>query len=301
MIIYHARNLLLSAIVLLCGFTYAAEDADHTVLLPPAPVYGTWAFSGVVSNESGDNYGYLFEMKREGDNFKAMTVLFDAQTKKIVFSEESEAVIAESTPYNWRIGPSFLRFNAITNSWVFGLKLKDNKGFNFKVDMLKRSDSLPVVQSVRPGIQLLANQATHLNGHIQIDADEKEEFVTAKNAWFRQIWFVEHYNKPLAFSGILCQFNDGKGFYSLKMNDKPIFHLGMAKWFEEPGVSNDIPQFVTIKQNKPGYSDIYLTSPKLHLVLGDDFKNNWVTAGFVTTGKPGFCVLLKEELGTKNA
>ena len=301
MIVCLARNLFLGIMLLFFGFTYAADAVDRTVLLPPAPVYGSWAFSGIVSNESGDNYGYLFEMKRQGDNFKAMAVLFDAQTKQIIFSEESEAVITESLPYNWHIGPSFLQFNAITNSWVFGLKLKENKGFNFKVDMLKRSDSLPVVQSIRPGVQLLANQATHLNGHIQTDADDKEQFVTAKNAWFRQIWFVEHYNKPLAFSGVFCQFNDGKGFYSLRMDDKPIFHLGMAKWFEEPGVSNDIVQYATIKQNKSGYSDIYLASRKLHLVLGDDFKNNWLTAGFVKTGKPGFCVLSKEELGTKNA
>ena len=85
------------------------------------------------------------------------------------------------------------------------------------------------------------------------------------------------------------------------MDEKPMFHQGMAKWFDEPGVSMDIPQMVTIKPNKLGYSDIYLTSPKLHLVLGEDFKNNWVTAGFVKTGKPGFCVLSKEELGNKNA
>ena len=300
MMIYHARKVILALVVVLNSLTFAADGADQTVLLPPAPIYGNWVFSGMVANENGDNYGYLFEMKRKGDHFKAFSALFDAQTKQLVFSDESEAVMKESTPYNWHIGPAFMRFNAITDSWVFGLKLKDNKGFNFKVDMLKRSDALPVVQSIRPGVQLLANQATHLNGHIQT-GDDKEQFVTAKNAWFRQIWFAEHHNKPFSFSGILCQFNDEKSFYSLKMDEKPMFHQGMAKWFDEPGVSMDIPQMVTIKPNKLGYSDIYLTSPKLHLVLGEDFKNNWVTAGFVKTGKPGFCVLSKEELGNKNA
>lgn len=280
------------------SIAHAADAVEQMHLLPPAPIYANWMFSGLVSNENGETYGYFFQMKREGDNFHAVTALFDAESKKILFSDESDATIADSTPYNWHVGRAFMRFNAINNSWIFGLKTKNNKGFNFKVDMLKRPESLAVVQSIQSGVQLLVNQATHLNGHIQT-GNEKEEFVTAKNAWFRQIWFAERHESRFPFAGILCRFNDGSGFYSVKMTKKFTLNPNVSKWFDDQGASTDLSRSVRIKKDKKGDVDIYITSHNLHLALKDAIKNASVFSGFITKGKPGFCVLTEEVMAPR--
>ena len=289
--------------LLISGSLYAAdgsETVEQTKLLPPAPIHANWVFSGLVTNESGDTYGYFFQMQRDGDQFHSISALFDAQTKQVILLDESEALIHDTIPYNWHVGRAFMRFNPINDSWIFGLKTQDKKGFNFKVDMLTRSGTLPVVQNLRPGVQLLVNQTSHLNGHIQAGADSKEQFVTAKNAWFRQIWLAEHLDKSYPFTGVLCRFNDGSGFYSVNITESDTLRGTIAGWSDEQGLSTAISQFINVKQDSEGHWNIRIASPRLHLVLSDFIKKNSVIAGFVAEEKtPTFCILTNEVIGGK--
>ena len=166
--------------------------------------------------------------------------------------------------------------------------------------MLTRSGTLPVVQNLRPGVQLLVNQTSHLNGHIQAGADSKEQFVTAKNAWFRQIWLAEHLDKSYPFTGVLCRFNDGSGFYSVNITESDTLRGTIAGWSDEQGLSTAISQFINVKQDSEGHWNIRIASPRLHLVLSDFIKKNSVIAGFVAEEKtPTFCILTNEVIGGK--
>lgn len=294
----HLAKLFVCLAIVVSSAIFAAETNEQTRFLPPDPTYANWVFSGVVTNESGENYGYFFQMQRNGDQFNTIAALFDGQTKQVILFDESQAVIHDPTPYNWHVGRAFLRFNPINDSWIFGLKTQDKKGFNFKVDTLKQAENVPFVQDLRPGVELLVNQTSRLNGHVQAGDDNNEEFVTAKNAWFRQVWLTSGQDTSHRFTGVLCRFNDGSGFYSVNMAEADALRGAVAGWSDDQGISAVMSQFINVKQDKKGPWHIRIPSPNLHLVLTDLIEQQSVVAGFVAEGKsPGFCMLSKELIG----
>ena len=168
--------------------------------------------------------------------------------------------------------------------------------------MQKQAETTPVTQNLRQGVVLLVNQTSHLNGHVQASDDSKEQFVTGKNAWFRQIWLTEHQDNNHPYTGVLCRFNDGSGFYSLKMSEPDALRGAVAGWCDEHGVSATMSQFINVKQEANGPWHIRIASPNVHLILSDFTKQNSVVAGFVAEGKkPGFCMLSKESIGGNTA
>lgn len=284
---------------LITGSLYAANVDTPKTFLPTDAAHANWVFSGLVTNESGDNYGYFFQIQRAGTQFNTLAALFDAQTKKVIVIDESQATITDPATQNWHVGHAFLRFNPINDSWIFGLQTQDKKGFNFKVDMLKEPENNPVAQNLRPGVELLVSQTSRLNGHIQIGDESKEQFVTAKNAWFRQISLTEPPSKGHPFTGVLCRFNDGSGFYSVNMIEPDALRGAIAGWQDGQGISGMMSQFINITQAPEGPWHIRLASPSLHLILSDFIKQDpVVAAGFVADAtSPGFCMLSKGLIG----
>ena len=142
------------------------------------------------------------------------------------------------------------------------------------------------------------NQTSRLNGHVQAGNETKEQFVTAKNAWFRQVWLTEQQDKSHPFTGVLCHFNNGSGFYSANMSEADALRGAVAGWSDEQGLSTTMSQFINVKQDVNGPWHIRIASPSLHLVLSDFIKQDSVVAGFVADGKaPGFCMLSTESIG----
>ena len=272
----------LCIIIITSGFAHAEEgpEPEQESVLPAVATHINWAFSGMVTNESGEQYGYVFQMQRDGDKFHAMTALFDGQTRHVVLFDEASVSISDPKSTNWQAGRVFLRFNPINDSWIFGLKTKNKQGFNFKVDMLSQAEKTPTAQTLRPGIEAIISQTGHLNGHLQIGNDSKEQFVTAKNAWFRQVWQTEQQNENHLFSGVLCRFNDGSGFYSLSMPEEDTLRGAVSGLSDAEGMSAVISQFVNFKEDTEGLWHIRVTTPNHHLILSDVVKQNSVVAGF---------------------
>ena len=236
-------------------------------------------------------------MQRDGNEFHASVALFDAQTKTLVLADQSDAVINEPERYNWHVGRSFLRFNAINDSWIFGLKTQGKKGFNFKVDMLNQPEHHPVSQGLRTGIEFIVSQTGQLNGHLQIGAESNEQFVTAKNTWFRQIWVTNDQNQRHQVSSALCQFNDGSGFYSINMLEPDVMRDAVAGWFDAQGKSLAMSQFIHVKEETEGGWHIRIVSPNVHFILSDAIKQGSVVAGFIAEkDKQGFCMLSADAL-----
>lgn len=293
------RTLFVSLILLVAGYVYAEATTIQNSFLPTDSAHANWVFSGLVTNESGDNYGYFFQLQRNGLQFNSLAALFDAQSKTVILLDESEATISDPATYDWHVGHAFMRFNPINDSWIFGLQNNDKKGFNFKVDMLKEPANNPVAQELRSGVELLVSQTSRLNGHIQIGGESKEQFVTAKNAWFRQLSLTEQPSKGHPFTGVLCRFNDGSGFYSVNMNESDALRGAVAGWQDGQGISAMMSQFINIQQAPEGPWHIRIASPSLHLILSDFIKQDpTVAAGFVAEGTaPGFCMLSKGLIG----
>ncbi|WP_131782273.1 hypothetical protein [Legionella gresilensis] len=274
----------------------SAESAEPTILQKISSLHvpqANWTFSGIAANESGERYIYFFEIERNYNNFHGLATVIDAQSKQIVVYEQSNTLIDNPELTHWQVGNLFLRFNPINNSWVFGAKNKKKKGFNFKVDMLGSTQALPKQQELRIGIEFFINQTGRLNGHI-LSNDNKEQFVTAKKAWFKQIWV----NKPQPFrhlvKSILCDFNNGSGLYSVSLQESDASHGSISGWRNEQGMPVAISQFI-MTEGKGNSWDIQISSPKVKLtfenLLDKINENQQLVMGLTDTTMPGFCAI----------
>lgn len=274
------------------------EPIEKTGFLPAESTRANWVFSGSVTNENGESYTYFFQMQRHKNDLHVITALFDAQSKALVLLDEGDAKIADSEQNNWHVGRSFLRFNAINDTWVFGVKTQDKKGFNFKVDMLNQPENNPVAQNLRAGIEFVVSQTGQLTGHLQVGDVSSEQFVTAKNAWFRQIWLSNSQDQSHQLSSVLCRFNDGSGFYSMNLLESDAVRGAVAGWFDAQGVSSAMSQFINVKEAPEGDWHIRIASPSLHFIVSDSLKRSDVVAGFVSEkDKQGFCMLSADTMG----
>lgn len=281
------------------------ESGASNKICSIAALQTDWAFSGMVINESGERYHYYFQMQRNNTQFHALATLIDGQNQEVLLFEEATSTIEKPELSNWQVGPAFLQFNPINNSWVFGVKTSAQKGFNFKVDMLEQVGNKPTIQDLRAGIELLVSQTGRLNGHLQAGEGSSEQFVTAQRAWFRQIWVSKPQASLHPFIGILCQFNDGSGFYSVNLQESDALRGAVAGWRNGEGSAVSMSQFVSLQEEKEGHWYIRILSPKLRLSLQDALaktnERHQLIAGSTEGLLPGFCAISKAEIGQQQA
>ena len=301
----HCKNKAFACIVWLVSFCVQA-DVAHVALesphfVPANAAEARWVFSGVVEGEAGEQYGYFFQMDRLDHTFRSRAALFDVQTKAILIQDEGEAEIADPSTYGWHVGHAFLRFNAITDSWVFGFKQANKAGFNFKVAMLKPSEVLPHEQSLRSGISVLVSQTNSLNGHIKSQDGREEHFVTAGQAWFRQTSVTTPQSSTHAVKGVLCRFDDGSGFYSVNLPEEDALRGAMAGRFDAKGVAEPMSQFIDVKALAEGKWGIHVPSPNQQILVSAFMQQEAVVAGIAEVAdKTGFCLLSEDTLGHKD-
>jgi hypothetical protein len=295
--VYRILVVVFTFIVSISPLTFAAEAPDDFVLQPLEPLIGSWAFSGMVTNESGDRYGYFFQMHRQGSKFSVKTALIDGQNNQLKFFYEDSAVIEQPASLNWHVGHSFMHYNPINDSWVFGVKLKQGMGFNFKVDMLKQANHKVETLALRPGVELQALQTSRLNGHIKEATNEKEQFVTGNNAWFGKLWFSKKQKAPHDISTTFCRLNTDNGFYSANLKEADATGAAVAGWRDPAGNKVKMSQFISIKNLPDNHCSLNIALPKLQLNVINTLKHEGneplSVAGFSKDHK-GFCFLTEQ-------
>ncbi|STX29569.1 Uncharacterised protein [Legionella beliardensis] len=258
-----------------------------------------WAFAGTVTNESGERYIYFFEIQRNYDRFHGLATVIDAQSKTVLVYEESNTLIKNPELTHWQVGNLFLRFNPINSSWVFGVKDKKKTGFNFKVDMLGLAQTASKQKELRSGVEFLIDQTGRLNGHIQA-GESKELFVTAKKAWFRQIWVNKPQPIPHSLKSVLCNFNDGSALYSVSLQESDTIRGSIAGWRNEQGTPVTMSQFITTQQEKENLWHIHVPSPKVNLsfenLLYKINESQQLIIGITAGAMPGFCAINYEDI-----
>lgn len=273
---------------------FAAEPELKSLIQPvEEPTIGSWTFSGMVNNESGEQYGYFFEMQRQGTDFHTKTALVDGQTNHLVFFYEGNENIEQPASFNWQVGHSFIRYNPINDSWIFGVKDK-KKGFNFKVDMLKQAHHDETLV-LRPGVKLQALQSSQLNGHIQLD--DKEQFVTGNKAWFGKLVLSDDQKDAHEISTAFCHLNDDNSFYSANLKEKDATSAAVAGWFDPEGNKLKMSQFVSIQSLADDQCVFNIGLPKLNLKLLNTLKvdnASHAIAGFSQENKGSFCFVTKQ-------
>lgn len=276
---------------------FSADESNDFVIQPVEPLVGSWAFSGMVTNESGERYGYFFQMHRQGTHFQVKTALIDGQNKLKFFYEDS-AEITNFEPLNWHVGHSFMRYNAINDSWIFGVKLENTQGYNFKVDMLKQANQDNETLILRPGVELQALQTSRLNGHIKINDEVKDQFVTGSNAWFGKVWFSKKQNSAHDISTTFCRLSDDNGFYSANLKEPDATGAAVAGWRDPLGNKVKMSQFISIKNTADNQCLLHIGLPKLQLNVINTLKQEehslLSVAGFSKDNK-GFCFVIEQK------
>ncbi|MCX7116013.1 MAG: hypothetical protein NTW08_08925 [Gammaproteobacteria bacterium] len=257
-----------------------------------------WVFSGMVLNERGERYGYYFEIQRQKEQFRVLSTLVNVEKKTLVFVEENEATIHDASTMNWQVGKAYLGFNPVTNRWGLGVATKMHQGFNFKIDALPM-ESVPHSKQLRTGLEMVVNQMGRLNGHLQI-AKENEEFVTAKNTWFRQVISMHASIETHPMTHVLCHFNDGSGFYAAHLLDPTALQGFVAGWRSSDGLPMKMSQFVNIQHPSLQDWQVSASVPAFHLhfsnLLDHAMKLSDMGAGVVDGAFPGFCVAEKKRV-----
>lgn len=275
------------------------EKTENTITFDA--LQADWVFSGIVNNENGERYHYYFQMQRKNSQFHTIAMLHNGENKDVFLFEESDTTIEHPENLNWHVGRTFMQFNPINNSWVFGVKTKAHKGFNFKIDTLKQTAYTPTTQHLRTGVGLLVTQTGRLNGHLQMGEGTKEQFVTAPKAWFKQIWVSKPQESLHSLVGVLCQFNDGSGFYSVNLQEPDALRGAVAGWRDDQGSPVSMSQFVSVKEKKDNVWQIHIPSPKVKLSIEDALatknEKHQLVAGLTDEKMPGFCTISKDEVG----
>lgn len=299
MISIRIKPVIVSLVLCFASNLIAAEAAEiEKVISPVDTLVGSWMFSGTVTNESGDRYGYFFQMQRQGSDFHAKTALIDAQTNKLILFYEGDEKIEKPSSLDWHVGRSFIRYNPINDSWIFGLKLEDKKGFNFKVDMLKQANTENETMVLRPGVELQALQTSRLNGNVQTESDKQEQFVTGNKAWFGKLWFSKDQKSAHDISTTFCRLANDNGFYSANLKEPDATAAAVAGWRDATGGKVRMSQFVSIKSLENNECMLHVGLPKLNLKLLNTLKNEsksplWV-AGFSKNNPAGFCYVAEQ-------
>lgn len=294
------RTIALFVTLFMSSSLFADAEEIEQVLQPVEPLVGSWTFSGMVNNESGERYGYFFQMQRHGSDFHSKTALIDGQTNKLVLFYEGDEKIENSTQLNWHVGRSFIRYNPINDSWIFGVKVEDKKGFNFKVDMLKQANKDNETSILRPGVELQALQTSSLNGHVQTGAENKEQFVTGNNAWFGKLWFSKEQQTAHDISTTYCRLSNDNGFYSANLKESDATGAAVAGWRDATGNKVKMSQFISIKNLADNQSMLSVGLPKLKLklfnTLNTENNKSLSIAGFSKENPRGFCFVTEQSL-----
>lgn len=292
-------------IVTAAGETIPSKDESSVLknLLVVGSAQADWTFTGMVVSEDDEHYQYYLEIHRDNQELSAVATLIKEENKQIILYEETRGDIAQADSNSLHAGRIFLRFNPINDSWIFGIKPQDNIGFNFRVEMLGGTQTAKQ-QKLQSGTQLFVMQTGRLNGHINLGESEKEQFVTSAKTWFRQIWANATDSGQQSVQGVLCQFTDGTGFYSLHA-DTLSQKSTVSGWRNSQGemITNSNP--VVVKEEKEGNWSLQTpAAPKLHLLMEDLLlhknEDHHLIAGFITGTSQGFCAISQQQYGLQN-
>lgn len=245
----------ISLLMLLSSWVFSAESR-----LPSINLWQQWTFSGSAIDESGLAYYYYFVFQQfKGTRMVDVIVLSDKLEEIIRYHKSSEKESIQSQKPNiWKVGRSFFRFNPITKSWVFGLKTKGDKGFNFKADIRPEDGDMGERQSIFEGLDAEVDQFNQLNGHLFFAEENKERFVTSKRGWLR---YIEGKTPPQQLEALLCNQEDGAGLYSLRFQSTKAKKAAIVGMRNAKGEREQVSQFLTIKHQSDNHWHLKIPSP----------------------------------------
>ncbi|OGV25563.1 MAG: hypothetical protein A3F18_08140 [Legionellales bacterium RIFCSPHIGHO2_12_FULL_37_14] len=259
-----------------------------------------WVFSGMLTGEHNNHYGYYFEIERLAGKVQILSALFDIENKTLIFVEENDANMPNQTDLNWQIGNSYIGLNPQTQRLALGANSSQGKGFGFRIDTLSEPANRAKPQPLRSGLALNVSALGRIAGHVYL-GEGKEEFVTAQQTWLRQIDAnkLARKNKSHDLTNVLCQFDDGSSFYAIHLPEQDALSGFIAGGKDSKGQNIKMSQFVKITK-LPHEWDLAISLPAKHVHFADLLEKHRligdIAAGVVTGERPGFCTAGKKKV-----
>lgn len=198
--------------------------AEKTIIFPadhdnhPTMQHEIWMFSGETETDDNKTYAYVFTLKRDFKEWYVFINIVDLATHKAVLHNEFEQLQTDEDKIikdnRYQIGKAFMQYNAISDSWLFGLSGQKNS-FNFRVkgvrhyvlngtqgylDANKKNDHAQASYSA---------QSMNMNGQLTLDSQSR--FVSGKNTWFEHRWREFSEQNTQKYALITCRFSDNTG------------------------------------------------------------------------------------------
>lgn len=289
----------LIALSLCLGFSLdgraIAENDQRTK--PSANVNASWMFTGVASNEDNQAYYYYFQLTYNNGLASVQILLVDAVNKRKIHYAFQQRKKSIQDLANIEVARAFLRFNAINNSFVFGLKNKAQQGFNFRVELLEQPENTASEKELSKGLSLKVINPKRMNGHIHWGKNIKEEFVTADVNVYRDV--SSDLQVPLSSKllGVFCFLKDGNRFYNIQLPEEKAKSASQTQWTDSKGESVAVSQFIQIKSINHSKIKVSLKIPKIQLTIDELSLQReeaaQLRAGFATQNNHtvGFCYL----------
>lgn len=254
-----------SYLLLLMMFTKAvcSDVTSQSIRINP---WQQWTFTGIAQTEEGKIYYYYFIFQQKGKDRKVDVLVLTEQYKEVIryhkISEKSP--MRTPKPNAWKLGRTFFRYNPITKSWVFGIKTKQAKGFNFKADLRPMDGDLGVRQSITEGLVVEMNQFQQLNGHLFFAQAQQEIFLSAQRGWLRYIEGEEPPNKLMA---LLCTQDNGAGLYSLQYDSPKASKAAIVGLRDAKGKREQVSQFLTVDSQDEETWKLSIVKPRTNWTL----------------------------------
>lgn len=196
-----------------------------------------WMFTGEVETEEGKKYAYMYLLKRHGNIWVVFTNIVDLEKQKEVLrykEKKMKSVVSSSHELmQWKVGKAFMKYNAISDSWLFGL-LDEKNGFNFRLKgvrtyVLNGNDGYLMHEKKTQHFEAsYSAQSMNINGHLTLDG--KSNFVTGKNSWFEHRWgMLSSRHQTSKYALITCRFNDNTGLMLYEWFGSKDFWPGRLK------------------------------------------------------------------------
>lgn len=184
----------------------------------------TWMFTGEFEIENGEKYAYMYKLKRNQKEYKVFTNIVNisvSNSKPLLnykATSSTQEVFKKKGKYYWKIKNAFMKYDAIADSWFFGV-LDDKNGFNFRVKGIRAyvlNGSKGYITKLHKNNTIEAFKASYsaqsmsINGYLTIE--NKSNFVTGKNSWFQHSWGVTlPGHRAAKYALITCRFSDNTG------------------------------------------------------------------------------------------
>ncbi|MCC5791594.1 MAG: hypothetical protein JJT82_03165 [Legionellaceae bacterium] len=296
---YYRFFYLLTALVsfLLSSLAMAAPDEGRDGSEKQTAVFQSWTFVGKARNEADELYYYYFQLQQQGQWTTVQALLLKDRSPSYLHYYHSEETTQAQHEHSFRVGKTFMRFNPISNSWIFGLKTSEEQSFNFRVELLQQSDMTQKKKSLAKDIDLIMLAPKQMNGHVRFDDHKKEEFVTARENWYRHIRREGQSNTNPLIEGVFCFFDDQSRLYALSVPLERAQSASEVVWLNAKGAPINVSQFIQLKERGEDSLILSLAVPARrftlsHLLTGSENQPD-LKAGFIErkNKRAGFCFI----------